>query len=564
MTEAFFEYDFLDDRVIEQGYTIYHSAYIDQPYILKLSANNWLCAFTKSDNKEGGVGTTIGISFSKDKGKTWSFSQVLEQPSGPSASYAIPYLTSFGRIYVFYGYNEDNITVSNSYSSRSDQVNKLCYKFSDDNGISWSGRQKLEIPVSAIDLNNEWQGRHQMFWSICKPVSANSEMYFAFTKIGNFSTFIGEGWIAKCANINTEPDASKLNWSFFPSSAKGIRTESMGYIQEEHNIVPLNNGNFYCVYRTAKGYPAESYSKDGCKTWDRPVYAKYDNGYLIKNPRACTRVFKCANGKYLLWFHNNSTTWFGYRNPAWISGGIEKNGIIKWSQPEILLYSRDTSSKNSVSYPDLIEDSGDYYISETQKEQARIHKIQKGLIEDLWGQGEKKELIKNGLISHVTNFDSLNNTSFGTGSANWNGFTIELAFNLNSLNNQVILSTKNSSGNYAEVSVTDNGALALNLFRNNSSIYSFTANLNLKENKQNTVTIAMDDKSRIITIMLNGNLYDGGNADAFGWKRVPFNINYDIFNSPFFTTNFAGRMKRVKVYNRYLSTSEQVSNYYSN
>ena len=57
----------------------------------------------------------------------------------------------------------------------------------------------------------------------------------------------------------------------------------------------------------------------------------------------------------------STTKWQYYnnRNPAWITGGIEKNGFIHWSQPEILLYHDDPAVK--MSYPDFVEVDGVFH-----------------------------------------------------------------------------------------------------------------------------------------------------------------------------------------------------------
>ena len=56
--------------------------------------------------------------------------------------------------------------------------------------------------------------------------------------------------------------------------------------------------------------------------------------------------------------------------------------IIEWSQPEILLYDDDPLTR--MSYPDLVEDQDRYYITETQKDIARVHEIHPG---SLWAYG---------------------------------------------------------------------------------------------------------------------------------------------------------------------------------
>ena len=67
-----------------------------------------------------------------------------------------------------------------------------------------------------------------------------------------------------------------------------------------------------------------------------------------------------------------ATGYYRNRNPGWISGGIEKDGAIHWSQPEVLLYDDDPTVR--MSYPDFIESDGRYFITETQKTVAQSTK----------------------------------------------------------------------------------------------------------------------------------------------------------------------------------------------
>ena len=51
-----------------------------------------------------------------------------------------------------------------------------------------------------------------------------------------------------------------------------------------------------------------------------------------------------------------------------------------------------------MSYPDLVEDGGKYFLTETQKDIARVHEIDTALLEGLWNQSESKSVAKDGLI----------------------------------------------------------------------------------------------------------------------------------------------------------------------
>jgi len=53
-------------------------------------------------------------------------------------------------------------------------------------------------------------------------------------------------------------------------------------------------------------------------------------GRIVKQPRACTKIWQTSNRRYLLWFHNNGTTRYnnglnaGSRNLAWLSAERHK------------------------------------------------------------------------------------------------------------------------------------------------------------------------------------------------------------------------------------------------
>ena len=387
-----------DWRNAKYGSPIYTNGYCDQPYVVVLEDGSWLCVFTTGAGAEGTGGQHIVSCNSTDHGKSWSEPVSIEKPGEESASWAMPYLTTYGRVYVFYDYNGDKIHELNGKKNiREDMLGWYCYKYSDNKGKTWSQRYRLDVRTTNVDLNNDWSGKVQIMWGIGKPVDVDKGMMFAFTKIGNYMLGNSEGWFFRCDNINTEKDATKLKWVNLPESENGIKNEILGPINAEQNIFQMNDGSIYCMYRTVSGYPAESYSFDGGKSWSLPVPPKYVNGINLKNPRACPRIWKCQNGKYLFWYHNNGGKDFNSRNPAWISGGIEKDGKIIWSQPEILLYEEQADVR--MSYPDLIEQNGRYWVTETNKANTRSHAVPDGFFDTIWSQFERSATTSDNLVA---------------------------------------------------------------------------------------------------------------------------------------------------------------------
>jgi len=560
-------------RKMENGTAIFSAGYVDQPYIVKLSGKIWLCCYTWSNTNEGGRHETVGISRSNDSGKTWQFQSSLEEGSGASAFYGIPFANSFGRVYVFYGYNIDNVTTLNNKSIRTDAVGELCYKYSEDSGNTWSKRQTIAMPVTQYDSLNDWHGKYQEWWSICKPILANNELYFSFTKVEKYVYINGEGWVVNCPNINKEHNVAKLTWNFLPPGNTGIRSSAMGITQEEHNIVQLNNGGFACVFRTQNGYPAICYSNDNCNTWTEPRPMMFSTGNLMRHPRACPRIFKCSNGNYLLWFNNRSMPskiWWG-RNPIWVCGGVEKNGTIIWSQPEILLNSDDDAI--TMSYPDLVEAGNEYYVTETQKNIARIHKINANFLKNLWLQG--KETLADTAYKIAEFSESFIESAFDTkvtfGRSGFSGgLTINLALNVssNQKTSEKILSilfTGSSQKTAIRIETVPGGTIKMIFFSNTGEeLLSFESDSDvLKPNSPNFVSFDLDASNRILTIMVNGVLCNGLGTDAkpAGWARIPKGFDFSLLSNYMIFHQFTGKTTKATLFNVPLTTTSLISQY---
>ena len=134
-------------------------------------------------------------------------------------------------------------------------------------------------------------------------------------------------------------------------------------MQEEFDVAHLDKEDFLSVYRTTMGHAASAYSRDGGHTWTRPEPLRYrPGGRMVKQPRACNKIWKTPNGRYVLWFHDNGTTTYnngfnsGSRNLAWLCAGRLKDGQVWWSEPELVAYVN--GGLEGCSYPDLIEEGG--------------------------------------------------------------------------------------------------------------------------------------------------------------------------------------------------------------
>jgi hypothetical protein len=555
-----------DWRNIANGYPIYQNGYIDQPYVVVLKDGRWLCVFTTGAGTESAAGQYIAATVTADKGRSWSRPVAIEPPDGPAASWATPYITASGRVYVFYDYNGENVqTLNGKPIQHNSELGWYCYKYSDDDGLTWSDRYRLPLPKAPVDLRNDFKGEVQLFWGIDKPKKMGNSLFMAFTRLGKYIQSDGEGWFYKADNIEREKDPQKLHWDLLPEGNQGVRNPAYDSIQEEFNTVPMNNGDIFCMYRTTMGYAACTYSRDQGRTWTLPVAAPYAPGgaQVLKTPRACPRVFKCSNGKYLFWFHNHGGRNYLGRNPVWISGGVEKNGFIYWSQPEILLYDKDTTILG-MSYPDLVEQDGHFWVTETQKTKARVHPVDKGLLEGMWKQFEPGTPAKAGLVFDRSNIS--NNKVYTipplTGLRD-HGFTIDLWVTFQALDpGETLLDSRDRAGKGIWISTA--AQEAVNLYVSDGSR---TANWNsdaglLKKDTLHHIAFTVDGAANIITVVVDGRLCDGGKDRQYGWGRISEELVDINGNTQWrLAPDLKGKIRRLRVYDRNLTTSECVGNF---
>lgn len=376
--------------------------YADQPKIVVADDDTWVYVVTLSMSTEGNDSTFIGTSYSKDEGKTWSSLQRIEESTRES-SYASLYKAPYGRIFCFYNFNEDGIKKTEpiiesdgtiSYINRCDEgLGVFCFKYSDDNGKSWSEKY-YPIPIRdfEIDVENITKVRgkqRRYFWNVSNPFEYENVFYQTITKIqfyhGN-ADLKTEGVLICSKNLCYERDPEKITWETLPDGDVGIRHPINRNVSEEHCCLPLSDGTFYDVFRNDSGYVGMSISRDKGHSWSEAEPMKFFDGSIVKTPRANAPIWKCENGRYLLWFHNHDFCVYGQRNPVWLSAGEEidtANGkTIRWNKPVILMYSEKPG--DNISYPDLFEFKGKYYVVETQKTIPRLHLIPDDYMRELW------------------------------------------------------------------------------------------------------------------------------------------------------------------------------------
>jgi len=599
----------MDPRNFSAGREIPSQYYVDQPYFVVTPGGEWVCVLTTGGDREGRPGQHISATISADQGKTWSELIPIESPNGPDAGWAVPLITPSGRIYVFYTYNGDPVHAGRDQDDqwyfwhhtpppgivfeRSDLHGWYAFKFSDDGGRTWSeDRYRIELPVTSCDRNRTCDTDEvvQLFWGIDRPLVMDSAVYISFTKMAKHFQQEGEGWLVRSDNILTEADPEKIDWKMLPAGDVGIRHPDFGSVQEEHNIVRLDDGqSLYCMYRTETGFPACSYSRDRGRTWSLPEPARYAlHGNIMRTPRACPMVWRCRNaeGKYLFWFHNNgyksykNTSPPVSRNLVWLSGGVERDGEIHWSQPELIQY--DDNTWRGSSYPDLIEEGGNYYISSTQKRVARIATIDAALLEELWNQDQLNAVAEVGLLLDLDrealraegqfSFDRLPRLDQG------GGFSIGLWIRLYDLApGRVLIDSTGGDAAGVQVVTGADDTLEVN-FHDGRHGFRWTSDPGTMHAGQlQHVMFIVDGGPQAVSVVVDGRLCDGalGEVRLRGtgrFARTKYFSNYedrcepaseigDVTGAGELSIPVVDEVLHLRLYDRYLRTSEAIGNW---
>lgn len=584
-----------DPRHISNGLEIPTGSYSDQPYIVRTDDGAWLCCVTTGSGHEGAAGQHVVTRRSTDRGRTWSDPVAVEPPDGPEASYAVMLKVPSGRVYIFYNHNTDRVTEVKRHDgkgafTRVDSLGHFVFKFSDDHGRTWSAR-RYDIPVRefACDRENVYGGKLRFFWNVGKPFVHGQAAFVSLHKVGKMGDGFfaqSEGVLLRSDNLLSEGDPEKLHWETLPDGDVGLRTPpGGGPVSEEQSYCVLSDGSFYCVYRSVDGYPVEAYSRDGGHTWTEPRYKRYADGRPVKHPRAANFAWKCENGKYLYWYHNHGGRFIGQnpnrlsiayedRNPVWLCGGEEidtpQGREIAWTQPEVVLYDDDPFVR--MSYPDLVEEDGRYYLTETQKNVARVHEIESGLLQGLWGQFTHAGVATEGLLLQASDpvpaslplpplpaFLTRDHArpDYGTRDLR-TGFTAELWLQMRDVSpGQVLLDARDQSGHGWAVTTAEGGSVRLELSDGRTECSWGCDPDMLSAGKLHHVVAIVDGGPKLILFVVDGMLCDGGEHRQFGWGRLSPNLR-DVGGGQ--ELRIGQGVRSLRVYGRALRVSEAIGN----
>ncbi len=529
--------------------------YADQPYPLLLPGDRWLVMLTVGTESETGRNSEnyTAAMISADRGRTWT------KPVRCNRSYAVPLSARGGRLFA---------------------LTPMAFTWSDDGGRNWSDPVKIKAFPPTGPSNGP--GHEGPGWSVSRPLVIGGSVLLSWAKIGlSRPPRRTEVYFLRSPDLLTTAEPAKASWELLPADGRGLRgpewDEPKNRSEEPHTVA-LSDGTLYCVWRTDRGHIGHATSGDGGRTWSKPEALRYGPGRrVIKHPLACPSLWKCVNGKYLLWIHNHgpvpALSDYAERNPAWVCGGIERDGTIVWSEPEVLLYGHDLRpATGRISYPGLLEADGAYWLFETQKTRARVHRLDAPLLAAAWGQQDARSVTKLGLAVEADSED-LADGAFPMPElpdlADGGGVTIDLRLTWPKPPVKgLILDARDRNGEGLAVAATEEGTAEVYLHDGRTTVRWDCDPGLLTPGRTHRVIFIVDAGPRIVSVVVDGKLCDGGEHRPYGWThfarpvvrrpKPAAAVLKDVNGAP--RAKVAGSIRHVRIYTRALRTSEAVGN----
>lgn len=371
--------------------------------VVPTPAGRFLAFWTQATH-ENDPDQRIVMAISDDRGRTWTAPRVLAgDPAGKDkssmASWGFPFVVpATGRVYLFWNQNVGVI------DARADTTGACAYMWSDDEGRTWSPRHQLTIRKSAIS-NPAPNAPENWVTYQCPITTSRGEVLVGFTRWasraqqpeGGLFDIDSEIWFLRFDNILTEPDGAKLTVTTLPDGDRGLRVprpdKPAVSVAQEPTLQELSDGRFISVMRTRAGAIYYALSADRGRTWDTPRPLRYrPGGEVVHQPLASSPLYKLADGRFVLIFHNNDGTANGgksvtdgrrNRRPVFLAVGRENGDAdhpLTFSKPLLLADNQGrvagpTDHTQIGTYPSLFEHGGHVYFWYPDRKHFLLGKI---------------------------------------------------------------------------------------------------------------------------------------------------------------------------------------------
>jgi len=226
-----------------------------------------------------------------------------------------------------------------------------------------------------------------------------------------------------------------------------------------------------------------------------------------------------------------------------------------------------------MSYPDLIEQDGNYWITETNKVDARCHKIPNEFLHTLWSQFDIHTPATQNLVAawkaEEIPLEGALEVPESAAASYAKGFTIDFRLKLANLApGQLILSSKDKQGKLVELKTGEFGAIEITLSDGEyTDSWSSDPGLVKASGVEHSIAVTVDHGPRIIQFMIDGTLSNGRDLRQFGWGRYTADMKDFQFHTietqhmAGESVNITSKITNLSLYNRSLLNTELIGNH---
>lgn len=365
-----------------------------------------------------------------------------------------------------------------------------------------------------------------------------------------------------CASVNTQKTPAQISDEKADSEAFTLLTGGLPQEPTVCDTVEIGSGMLYKVAKTDSGKILRSISTDDGKTWGEPTAIKYfDSDRAILNPNSRPQIFKLTNGAFILLYYNNTSNSYNGGNVIWASGGRLVGDDIRWSQPEVLLVSKDSGKKYSL--PIFIEKNGSYLLFTRSGNRGVLNRVDARKVKSLISEPERTLAT----ISLILNLRDIKNGGTTVSlpripEIKKNGLTVEFIANMKDITSGItIFDNTDAQGKGLRIATAAGMAFAVTLNDGVSQISWTTDTGAFSFGKDAHIAIVVNGKDKLIMSIVDGQIGDGDSVRSFGWET---------FYPEIASINASGRgvigrglnveLKRFRLYSRALGVGEIISN----
>ncbi len=274
-----------------------------------------LLALWTQSSCEGRGDNRLMLARSAD-GDSWSepvrIAGARPQSGDLQASWGFPIVSRSGRIYVFFT-RETAIVDNNRQGSGA-----MGCIASDDGGHSWSEPANIPMARNRFDHEDPAVPRNWIVWQLPirdrrgKPVAGYTQCTSQSRLPHTYPNWVDQdsrSAFMRFENIDDDPTPDDLALTWLPEDREGLEVTDTLYpdisVAQEPATVLLPDGGLFCIMRTMTGHIWYSLSADDGVTWRDPEVLRDAKGDPIPHPMSPCPLFRLADGRFLLVYHNN-------------------------------------------------------------------------------------------------------------------------------------------------------------------------------------------------------------------------------------------------------------------